>query len=82
MTIAEKLAALGSKKDAAAEDNRRSMPIVAAFVDEMKAAFGADQIRVTYAFENGREVGKKDTQEGFPVSKMLLFPTKKHGGKK
>lgn len=58
-----------------AEENRRTMPTVTAFVDEMKAAFGADQVRVTYASENGRAMGRKSTEVGLPLSQIYLTPS-------
>lgn len=36
-----------------------AMPKVSAFVDQLRAALGHDQVRVIYASENGREVGKR-----------------------
>jgi hypothetical protein len=39
------------------ERNRERMPLTAALVDEYRRIFGADQVRVRYASENGFEVG-------------------------
>lgn len=39
------------------ERNRERMPLTAALVDEYRRVFGADQVRVRYASENGFEVG-------------------------
>ena len=44
------------------EKNRALMPSVTAFVDDMRNAFGADQVVVTYARENGVERGKQKTR--------------------
>lgn len=38
---------------------RRELPTVAALVDDFAAAFGRENIRVTYAKENGHEIGKR-----------------------
>lgn len=43
-----------SQRDA----NRKTMPTVTAFVDAMRAEFGADQVKVFYAREGGVELGK------------------------
>lgn len=43
------------------------MPVVASVVDEYKAVFGDDQVTVTYAKENGIEMGKKGP-EGIKLS--------------
>lgn len=59
-----------AKREAAknrAEENRRRMPVVASVVDEYKAVFGDDQVTVTYAKENGIEMGKKGP-EGIKLS--------------
>lgn len=40
------------------EKNRERMPQCAALIDEYRRVFGADQVRVRYASENGFEVGK------------------------
>lgn len=40
-----------------ADDNRRKMPTVAAFVDEVRAVFG--DCKVVYAKENGIELGRR-----------------------
>lgn len=61
----------------AAAENRRAMPVITAFVDEMKAAFGADQVRVTYASENGRSMGRKSTDVGIPLTQVYLTPSVK-----
>jgi hypothetical protein len=44
-------------------NNRKLMPTVAAWVDDIRNHFG--EVTVTYAKENNLEKGKKD-QEGFP----------------
>lgn len=38
---------------------RRELPTVAALVDDFAAAFGRENIRVTYAKENGHEIGTR-----------------------
>ena len=52
---------------AAAAENRHRMPVLSAFIDKAKAALG-DDMRVTYASENGTELGKKDTSDGVKLS--------------
>jgi len=52
---------------AAAEQNRRRMPVLSAFIGSAKAALG-DGLKVTYASENGTELGKKDTSDGVKLS--------------
>jgi hypothetical protein len=47
-------------------DNRASMPTVAKFVDHMRAVFGIC-VRVTYACENGKEVGVRGPEGVNPV---------------
>ena len=49
-----------------AEDNRRQMPTVAAFVDEVRK-FWPDA-KVIYASENGITRGKKPTETGIIAS--------------
>ena len=51
---------------AAALDNRTAMPIVTAFVDELRAA-GLNP-RITYACEAGREVGRRDDSVTVPAT--------------
>jgi hypothetical protein len=51
----------------AAEQNRRRMPVLSAFIESAKAALG-DGLKVTYASENGTELGKKDTSDGVKLS--------------
>ena len=41
---------------------RRELPIIAGVVDNFAAAFGRDNIRVTYASENGHELGARAPQ--------------------
>lgn len=53
------------------DQNRQTMPIVASLVDNFRDIFGQD-LKVTYAKENGREVGKKDTDPGIPMSVIQL----------
>lgn len=58
---------------------RQAMPTVASWIDELRAAFGADMIdaairagiagqRTFYASENGVEVGTKDDRRGAGMS--------------
>lgn len=75
LDLLAKVEAMRQASKAKAEENRRAMPEVAAIVDEFKEVFGADQITVTYAEENGRVVGRKSTDVGYPASKMWLNPT-------
>lgn len=51
-----------------AKSNRENMPTVAGVVDQFRAMFG-DGVRVTYAQENGIEIGKK------PVDVGVVVPT-------
>ena len=46
------------------DKNREAMPLSAAFVDDMRAAFGADQVIVRYARENGIERGTPSVDAG------------------
>jgi len=54
---------------ASAEENRRLFPTVAGWLDGLREAFGPG-VRVTFASEAGREIGKRDTDgfvaEGWP----------------
>jgi putative component of toxin-antitoxin plasmid stabilization module len=66
-------------KEEQARENRARMPIVTAVVDEYREVFGPG-IRVTYAKENGIEIGTR--MPGFervvqPQSIQLTTPTKK-----
>lgn len=58
---------------------RTAMPLVAAFIDELRAEFGGkeinEQIRrgmhgqtTFYAKEGGQEIGRRDLREGVPVT--------------
>ena len=40
-------------------ERRERMPICAAFIDELIAAFGRDQVSVLYAEENGLRIGEE-----------------------
>lgn len=55
----------------AAEENRRRMPVLSAFIESAKAAMG-DGLKVTYASENGTELGKKDTSDGVKLSETTV----------
>lgn len=54
-----KVEALRASSAARADENRRRMPTVAAWVDEAKEVFGADQVTVAYASEGGLTMGRK-----------------------
>ena len=56
---------------AAAEENRRRMPVLSAFIESAKAALG-DGLKVTYASENGTELGKEDKSEGVKMSETTV----------
>ena len=43
-----------------AKANRKAMPQVAEIVDAFREEFGAENIKVTFASENGREVGQRE----------------------
>lgn len=45
-------------KEKARAENRRNFPFAAAALDEMREVFGPD-VRLIYASENGKTVGKK-----------------------
>lgn len=62
---------------------RQTMPTISAFIDEMREAFGADDINASikagmagqptfYACEGGATVGTKDTRPGIPLSRMVI----------
>jgi hypothetical protein len=54
-----------------AEEFRQACPVVTAVADKFREAFGPD-VRLTFAAENGVEVGKRDTDVGFPLSAMVI----------
>ena len=54
----------------AAERNRAAFPDVAQIVDDFRAVFGPG-VKVLYATENGREIGKPQPFEGTDVDKLL-----------
>ncbi|MHB8252880.1 MAG: hypothetical protein ACYDEV_04130 [Acidiferrobacter sp.] len=62
---AEQLARFAAEK---AEKNRQDFPEISRVVDLFKAAFGADQIRVTYAKEGDKEKGAAHRP---PVDRMV-----------
>lgn len=41
------------------EENQKRAPICAAFVEEMRKAFGKDQVKVNYVKEGDLEIGAK-----------------------
>ncbi len=81
--VVKRVQAMAEKARAKSEENRKKMPAVAAFVDEMKAAFGADQVRVTFASENGVQLGTPDTERGIKLSDCVIGDfSKKEKGRK
>ena len=56
--------ALAAKAAERAQRNRDMFPETARIADLFKKVFGADQIRVAYARENGLEVGTPTTRPG------------------
>lgn len=58
------------QRAAAAEENRRAMPIVTALVDECRAVFGQG-CRIRYAKEGEREIGRP-SPEGITVETSWL----------
>lgn len=69
--IVEMLRADRAHAEARAQRNRDQFPGVTAIVDEFRAAFGADQVKVRWACENGREIGKPIPFEGTDVDKLI-----------
>lgn len=72
----EKVAAMREQARSRAEENRRRMPTVAAVVDAFKAAFGADQVTVAYASENGITLGQPGPA-GVLLSETIVGPMNK-----
>lgn len=73
---------------------REAMPLTAAFIDEMREAFGADMIDAQirqgiagepgfWASENGHEIGCKSPSDGYVVTadQMVLIPSKEETNK-
>lgn len=65
---------------------RAEMPATTAWIDSLRAAFGADQINPSiksgmeggsafYASENGHVLGKQDARHGVSLADMVLSPT-------
>lgn len=54
------------------EENRKTMPVVTRIVDDFKELFG--DVKVTYANEGGRELGKRDEEPGLSVADLILTP--------
>lgn len=71
-----KVEAMRQKALKKAEDNRRRMPTVAAWVDDAKKHFGADQVKVGFASENGITLGDK-TPDGVRMSETVVGPWNK-----
>jgi len=69
--IVEMLQADRAKAEARAQRNRDQFPGVSAIVDELRTAFGADQVKVRWARESGREVGRPIPFEGTDVDKLI-----------
>lgn len=57
------------------------MPTVTKFVDQMRAVFGHDQVKVIFASENGKEVGKRTEEPMFDAIPWAEF-MKTEGQKK
>ena len=56
---------------------RRELPTVAALVDDFAAAFGRENIRVTYANESGHEIGTRapySAERAVKLSDTLVGP--------
>ena len=64
---------------------RQAMPTVAGWIDDLRAAFGADTINAAiragldgqptfYARENGAEIGTKDTDQGLTLDQIVIGP--------
>lgn len=47
-------------------NNRAAFPFAAAIVDQLRAVFGPE-VKVSYASENGREVGRRLDESRFHV---------------
>jgi len=69
--IVEMLRVDRAQAEAKAQRNRDQFPGVTAIVDELRSAFGADQVKVRWACEDGREVGKPISFEGTDVDKII-----------
>lgn len=65
---------------------RAAMPKTAAWIDALRAAFGADQIDASiragmkggtafHASENGHEIGSKDSRVGIVLAQCVITPT-------
>ncbi len=46
------------KTEIARADNRSAFPATAAIVDKFRSAFGVDQVKLVYADEGGKTIGK------------------------
>lgn len=71
---------------------REAMPQTAAFIDAMREAFGVAEVNAQikrgmaggtefYARERGREIGRRDTREGVPVTiaREVVIGKTRHG---
>ena len=56
-----------------AQQNREAMPTIASVKDKFREVFG-DSVRVTYASENGIELGRKQACEGVTVPTPVAPP--------
>jgi|WetSurMetagenome_2_1015567.scaffolds.fasta_scaffold33814_4 hypothetical protein len=56
------------KSEIARADNRSAFPNTAAIVDEFKKQFGSDQVKLIYAEEGGKTIGRK-----LPPAKNFLM---------
>lgn len=63
----------------ARDSNRAAFPFAAAVIDDLRKHFGAE-VKITWASENGREIGKKQEGEGVvPVIWKRTLEEKKKG---
>lgn len=67
--VLERIKADAAKANEARERNRRDFPGVAAIVDELSASFGP--VRVLYAKENSKALGKPQPFVGIDVSQII-----------
>lgn len=57
--LVARVEAMAKRAKSKAEENRARMPTVAAWVDDARRAFGADQVRVIWASEGGVTIGSR-----------------------
>lgn len=78
------------KKEQARANNRESFPAVASIMDEFRAEFGAENVRLIYAEEGGNSIGKKPpeplkfitTEQWLAGSKKIIFEAARREEKK